>query len=406
MSAGSRLAFGRSRGRVGAAVVVAALMLAACSSTPRPSPAPAAPVRPPAVSPQTPEGPRPYEPVGPATPGRDSPATLAGWDREDHLAAFQAYADGCRVARDSAGLAQCARAQQIRQTSRPVTPAMARAFFESGFRVEAARTADGGPGLLTSYFAPEYAARHTPGGDFDMPVLAKPADLERTRSGSVVQRRRDGSTGPYADRAAIEAAAAAGSPSAPVLAWMKAEDLFFLQIQGSGYLTFEDGTEARAAYAADNGRPFAGIARPMEAQGLLPKNGTSGDAIRAWLAAHRGREARAVTALNPRYIFFDLQDDDGGNPAGAAGVPLTPRRSIAVDPAHWRYGELAWIEAEGGNLNGARGGYRGLVMALDTGSAIRGPVRADFYMGRGDAAGAEAGSVRHPLRMWRLVPIG
>ena len=97
-----------------------------------------------------------------------------------------------------------------------------------------------------------------------MPVLAKPADLSRVGS-TVVQRRPDGTTGPYADRAAIEAAAAAGSPSAPVLAWMRAEDLFFLQIQGSGYLTFEDGSSMRAAYAADNGRPFAGIARPMEA---------------------------------------------------------------------------------------------------------------------------------------------
>jgi len=388
-------------------VLLLALTIVGCSSTPRPDYG----TRPSAVSsgltgpgqvrPYQP-GPQPY-PYGPVA--ADSPAALPGWDREDHVAAFMAYAEGCRVARQPAGAAQCALAQQIRQTSRPVTPAQARAFFESGFRVVQARTPDGRPGLMTSYFAPEYPARRWREGDFDMPVLARPADLERTGSG-VVQRRRDGSTGPYADRAAIEAAAAAGTPSAPVLAWMKAEDLFFLQIQGSGYLTFEDGSKARAAYAADNGRPFTGIARPMADQGLLPRNGTSGDAIRGWLADHRGREARAITALNPRYIFFDLQPDDGGNPAGAAGVPLTPRRSIAVDPAHWTYGEVVWIEADGGNLNGARGGYSGLVMALDTGSAIRGPVRADFYMGRGDAAGSEAGSVRHPLKMWKLVPRG
>lgn len=389
----------RRRGVRAASLVgglLAVLALAGCA-TPRP---PQNQTRPPVAVPNLP-GPQPvpYE-----TPAADSPASLPGWASEDHLAAFEAYAEGCRVARAQAAAAQCARAQMIKQTSRPVTPAMARGFFESGFRVVQAHTADGRPGLLTSYFAPEYPARRRPDGDYDMPVLAKPLDLERTRAGTVVQRRPDGSTGPYADRAAIEAAAAAGSPSAPVLAWMKAEDLFFLQIQGSGYLTFEDGTSGRAAYAADNGRPFAGIARPMAQQGLLPENGTSGDAIRAWLAAHRGREARAITALNPRYIFFDLQPDDGGNPAGAAGVPLTPRRAIAVDPAHWTYGELVWIEANGGNLAGARRGYEGLVMALDTGSAIRGLVRADFYMGRGDAAGGEAGSVRHPLRMWRLVP--
>ena len=377
-----------------------AAILAGCVSTP-----PAVSNRPPVVSPGPNTGPTPYPvptpPTGPVT--ADSPARLAGWDTEDFVAGFDAYLRGCGVTRDAAGARQCARALDLQRTSRPVTPAMARRFFETGFTVVAARTSDGRDGLMTSYFAPEYSASHVRTEAFDMPVLARPADLER-KAGGVVQRRPDGSTGPYADRAAIEAAAAAGSPSAPVLAWMRAEDLFFLQIQGSGYLTFEDGSQSRAAYAADNGRPFVGIARPMEQQGLLPRNGTSGEAIRAWLAAHRGREARAITALNPRYIFFDLQADDGGNPAGAAGIPLPPRRAIAVDPASWTYGDLVWIDAGGGNLNGAHTAYRGLVMALDTGSAIRGPVRADFYMGRGQAAGAEAGTVRHPLRMWRLVP--
>ena len=349
--------------------------------------------RPPVVAP-SPDGPPPTTAPRPADPrpsarpepsGGVSPASLPGWDAEDHLAAFNAWTDGCRAARDAAARAQCDRAMHIRQTSRPVTPSMARAFFETGFTVVAAETPDGQPGLLTSYFAPEYAARRVRDGEFDMPVLAAPAGWRR------------GQTLP--PRAEIEAA-----PPTGTLAWMRAEDLFFMQIQGSGYLTFEDGSKARAAYAADNGQTFVGIARPMAQQGLLPQNGTSGDAIRAWLAAHRGAEAQAVMALNPRYIFFKLDPDDGGDPSGAAGIPLPARRAIAVDPTHWRYGDLVWISADGGNLAGARGSYQGLVVALDTGSAIRGPVRADLYMGRGDAAGAEAGAVRHPLRMWRLVP--
>ncbi|CAN5359364.1 MltA domain-containing protein [soil metagenome] len=390
---------------VSALVLIAGL--AACA-TPAPRTGfPSAQIQP-SAPPPPPPGFTPYQPAAPyaeveAGAATSSPARLVGWDAEDPVAAFDAYLAGCGVSRSPAARFQCARALDIQRLSRPVTPDRARAFFETGFSVVAVDGPSGAPGLLTSYFAPEYPARHAQDGDFDMPVLAKPADLERTAAG-VVQRRPDGSVGPYADRAAIEAAAAAGSPSAPVLAWMRAEDLFFLQIQGSGYLTFEDGSSMRAAYASDNGRPFAGIARPMEQKGLLPPNGTSGDAIRAWLAAHRGREARAITALNPRYIFFDFQPDDGGDPAGAAGVPLRARRSIAVDPAVWAYGDLAWIEADAGNLNGARQGYRGLVVALDTGSAIRGPFRADLYMGRGPNAGAEAGSVRHPLRMWRLVP--
>lgn len=372
---------GRRAGAVGP-VLALGLLLAACATAPAPSAPP-----PPEPSPAPgPVSPAPAAP-SPAPPPGPGPAALPGWDQENHLAAFDAWLDGCGAAREPAARAQCDRARQIQRTSKPVTPSLARAFFESGFSVVPAETADGRPGLLTAYFAPEYPARRAPDAEFDMPVLAPPAGWTR---GQVLP-----------ERAAIEAA----PPTAP-LAWMRAEDLFFMQIQGSGYLTFADGTKARAAYAADNGRPFTGIARPMAERGLLPPNGTSGEAIRAWLAAHRGPEARAVMALNPRYIFFRLDPDDGGDPNGAAGIPLPARRAIAVDPSHWRYGDLVWIHADGGNLVGARGSYQGLVVALDTGSAIRGPVRADLYMGRGAAAGEEAGAVRHPLRMWRLVPRG
>lgn len=373
---------GRRRSPTGTRARFAALALvfglAACATPPGPTaPTPTLPpAEPPIVAPVTP---------APGPPAGLSPAALPGWDHEDHLAAFDAWLDGCGAARDPAARTQCERAMQIRRTSKPVTPSLARAFFETGFSVIRAETADGGPGLLTAYFAPEYQARRSPDGEFDMPVLAPPAGWRR---GQVLP-----------ERAAIEAA----PPTSP-LAWMRAEDLFFMQIQGSGYLTFADGTKARAAYAADNGQPFTGIARPMAERGLLPRNGTSGEAIRTWLATHRGPEARAVMALNRRYIFFRLDPDDGGDPNGAAGIPLPARRAIAVDPTHWRYGDLVWIHADGGNLVGARGSYQGLVVALDTGSAIRGPVRADLYMGRGAAAGEEAGAVRHPLRMWRLVP--
>jgi len=279
--------------------------------------------------------------------------------------------------------AVCLRARAL--ASPRLSPSEARTFLEDNFVASEARTDDGRAGLLTAYFAPEYAARRVPDDEFDAPVLSRPANLSEV-----------------GDRAAIEA----GSARSTALAWMRAEDLFFLQIQGSGTLTFPDGARLRAAYAADNGARFVGIARPMAERGLLPRNGTSGDAIRGWLAAHRGPEAREVMALNPRYIFFTTTPDDGDEATGAAGVPLPARRSIAVDPSRWTYGDAVWIEADGGDLIGARASYRGLVMALDTGSAIRGPVRADLYIGRGDAAGQEAGAVRHPLRMWRLTPKG
>ncbi len=346
------------------------LFAAACAST--------SPVAPPT-------GPGPAPGPGPITPQPPlegmSLTALPGWAEEDHLAAFHAYVAGCVRARGGAAEAVCARARDL--NARRLSPSDARAFLETHFVATEARTDDGRAGLLTAYFAPEYPARRTPDNEFDAPVLSRPANLSEV-----------------GDRAAIEA----GSAQSQALAWMRAEDLFFLQIQGSGTLTFPDGARLRAAYAADNGARFVGIARPMAERGLLPANGTSGDAIRAWLSAHRGAEAREVMALNPRYIFFTTAADDGKEATGAAGVPLPARRSVAVDPSRWTYGDAVWIEADGGNLVGARASYRGLVMALDTGSAIRGPVRADLYIGRGDAAGQEAGAVRHPLRMWRLVP--
>ena len=359
--------------------VLAAVAAAACSTGPM---TPAQPVRSPSEVPYTPAPGAP--PPAPRPSNALSPAVLPGWNDEDHLAAFRAYIDGCGAARDPAARAVCSRAKAMATTT-TVTPSDARAFFEASFSAIPAETADGAPGLLTSYFAPEYPARRFRDAEFSAPVLPKPANPRAA-----------------GDRTAIEDSARPEQ----ALAWMRAEDLFFMQIQGSGYLTFEDGSRGRAAYAADNGKTFVGIARPMAQRGLLPANGTSGDAIRGWLASHRGYEAQSVMALNPRYIFFRLDPDDNGHPPGAAGVPLIERRAIAVDPNHWRYGELVWLDADGGNLRGASASYRGLAMALDTGSAIRGPVRADLYMGRGDAAGAEAGTVRHPLRMWRLVPRG
>jgi membrane-bound lytic murein transglycosylase A len=264
-----------------------------------------------------------------------------------------------------------------------LTPEQARRFFEANFRVEALP----GEGVLTGYFAPEYPAGRNASAEFSAPLRPKPADLNAA------------SPEPYLDRAAIEA-----DPPGKALAWMRPEDLFFLQVQGSGVLTFEDGTRMKALYAANNGRPFVGIANPMRDKGLLAPDDTSADSIRAWLAAHRGPEADAIMRLNPRYAFFSLAPDDGRPPAGAANVTLPPGRSLAVDPAFHGMGELLWIDGEAPILKGAFPAYRRLALALDVGGAIKGEVRADLYVGQGAAAGAEAGRIRHTLRLYRLVP--
>ena len=147
------------------------------------------------------------------------------------------------------------------------------------------------------------------------------------------------------------------------------------------------------------------IARAMVRAGDLAPQRAGADAIRGWLAAHAGAQAQAVMDLDLRYVFFRLAPDDGRDPAGAAGVPLPPGRALAVDPSRHGYGELYWNDASAPVLAGAARSYRRLALALDTGSAIRGDIRADLYTGRGEAAGAEAGRVRHTLRLVRLVPV-
>ena len=371
--------------RPGLIAAVALLALTACTTTP---------IRP--------EGPGPVTAGSSAGPSSGSVAfaDLAGWSQEDHLAALDAFRQGCGVAKEPVMVDVCRRARG----ATTYDDASARRFLEVNFRPEPIA----GQGLLTAYFAPEYEARMSRSAEFSAPVRGKPADLVILDLGQfepsfavkkVSGRVEGGQFVPYPDRAAIEV-----SPETRPLAWMRPEDLFFLQIQGSGVLTLPDGRRVRAAFAGHNGKPFVGIANAMRDKGLLPDNNTSGDAIRTWLADHRGPEADAIMRLNPRYVFFQTLPDDGKQAVGAAGIALPAGRAIAVDPSQHAMGELFWLDASAPKLAGAFPAYRRLAVALDVGGAIKGPVRADLYTGTGQTAGAEAGRVRHALRLYRLVP--
>lgn len=373
------------------AAAFALLALAACTTAPV---TPTGPVMP---------GPGPtMPPVTPPGPGALSFNDLAGWSQEDHLGALDAFRLGCGVAKDRAMIEVCRKARAERLNGDDD----ARRFLEANFRPEAVP----GQGLLTAYFAPEYEARMSRSAEFSAPMRGKPADLVTLdlaqfdpglTGKKVAGEIEGGQVLPYPDRATIEA-----TPETRPLAWMRPEDLFFLQIQGSGILVMPDGRRVRAAFAAHNGRPFVGIATPMRDKGLLPDNNTSGDAIRTWLADHRGPEADAIMQLNPRYVFFQTLPDDGKQAVGAAGIPLPAGRAIAVDASKHALGELYWLDASAPKLTGAFPTYRRLAVALDVGGAIKGDVRADLYTGTGAAAGAEAGRVRHELRLYRLVPRG
>ena len=338
----------------------ALLALAACSTTPPPLERPSV-VRP-----------APAPPPPARLQSAASWAELAGWPQEDHLAALTAVRTVCRL-RPQRYPGAC----RALTSERPASDFDARRYVERWFRLEA----EPAEGLLTAYYTPIYPARRAAGEPFTAPVRAPPADPILAAE----------------DRAAIDAA-----PPESALGWMKPEDLFFLQVQGSGVLEFEDGARVKAVYAASNGKPFVPVGRVMREQGILDDRRTSAQAISDWLAAHRGPEAEGLMAQNPRYVFFKLLPDDASTPEGAAGVALPPGRAVASDPTFNPMGELLWIDASDPRLSGARSSYRRLVAALDVGSAIKGPARADLYAGRGSAAGQEAGLVRHRLRLYRL----
>jgi membrane-bound lytic murein transglycosylase A len=377
-----------------APLALAVLLLSACASAVTPTPPVAT-------------GPTPLPPPSAVPPPATTlPATamsfssLAGWGEEDHLAALNAFRAGCGVSKDPALARVCGlvKATVIQDGQG------ARAFLEANFRPEPV----GDEGLLTAYFAPQYEARMSRNAEFAVPVRGLPSDLvvldlgafEPSFVGKKITGHVEGPTFvPYPPRAEIEAV-----PTDKPLAWMRPEELFFLQIQGSGILVLPDGRRVRAAFAGTNGKPFVGIATAMRDRGLLPDNNTSGDAIRTWLADHRGPEADAIMQLNPRYVFFKMAADDGKEVVGAAGIPLPAGRAIAVDPSKHAMGSLYWLDAAAPKLAGAFPAYRRLAVALDTGGAIKGDVRADLYVGSGTVAGAEAGRVRHALRLYRLVP--
>jgi len=367
------------------AAAFAALSVAGCATPSEHGP------RPPADYPRpAPPAPRPVPPTVPEPPRIVELSALPGWAAEDYQAALGAVRIGCRINRDPAMAPACSTIASVAPSH-----AEARRWFEKTFVAERIGT----EGVLTAYFAPVYEARRRPDPEFSAPVRPKPADLVVADGGIVLRVLPDGSAEPYPDRTAIET-----SPIDKPLAWMRPEELFFLQVQGSGVLTFEDGQRIKALYAAHNGRPFAGIANPMRDRGLLARDNTGGDAIRGWLASHRGPEADQIMRLNPRYAFFRLAPDDGKPPVGAANIPLPAGRAVAIDPAFHAYGQILWVDAEAPLLAGAFPAYRRLATALDTGGAIKGQVRADLYLGEGAAAGAEAGRVRHTLRLYRLVP--
>ncbi len=270
-----------------------------------------------------------------------------------------------------------------------------RAFLEGNFQGFAVTPDTGaGAGLFTGYYEAHIRASRERGGPYQVPVYGVPDDLVTIDGHG--QRLVDGTMEPYHDRAAIEDGALGGA--APVLFWTDDPvDLHVLHIQGSGRVSLPDGARTRIGYAANNGHPFVGIGRLVRERGLA--DGGSMPAIRAWLRANP-EAGRALMRQNPRYIFF--REITGNGPIGAMGIPLEPLRSLAVDPSVIPLGALVWVDTTDpdGRL------LRRLMVAQDTGSAIKGLARGDIFWGAGEVAFHAAGRMKNPGRYFLLVPRG
>ena len=265
-------------------------------------------------------------------------------------------------------------------------------FFATEFTAVAIGTPPGA-GFTTGYFEPEIAGSRTPAPGFTVPFYRRPPDLievdlgsfARDLKGRKLRGRIDGtSLKPYPTRGEIMAGALAGKGLE--LAWAAdAYEAFFLEIQGSGRLRLPDGSVMRIGYDSQNGRDYVAIGKVLRDNGDLPKGGVSMDSIIAWLRANPAK-APQVLAANPSVVFF--REITGEGPIGAMGIPVTPRVSVAADPAFIPLGAPLRVVTR---LSGDRP-LAALMVAQDTGGAIKGANRIDLFMGAGAEARADAGA--------------
>ncbi len=378
----------------------AVLLLAACTGTP---------TRPPESA------------AGPAAPAPPAPrylpaqwTDLPGWAMDDTAAAWPALQASCRSPRmPQAWGGFCAEALALAANDR----AAQRALVESRLRPwKLVLEGEGGVatrqhlGLITGYYEPVLNGARQRGGAFQTPLYGVPDDLVTVDLGSLypalqgerVRGRLQGRrVTPYPDRAQLaDGQLLAGKE----LVWVdSAIDAFFLQIQGSGRVRLPDGSVIRVAFADVNGHPYRAIGRYLVAQGELTVEEATAPAIRQWLLDHPGRQAE-VFNTNPSVVFF--RELPLGNPSvgpdGAMGVPLTAGRSLAVDSGLLPLGAPLFL-ASTHPVTGAP--LRRLMLAQDTGGAIRGALRADFFWGMGPEAGDAAGRMRHDGALWLIWPV-
>lgn len=378
---------------------------------PEPEPAEPAPLPPPAEPVAEPPGEPAPEPLPPPHSRKLVPTTWASlpdWKRDNFEEALPAFLTSCTSLKFRAEWrAVCADAGRLA----PNDKAAIRLFFESKFVPYAIRNGDGSAeGLVTGYYEPLVRGSLVKDGRYRYPVYAVPddllnidiADLHPELKGLRLRGRLDGrKVVPYYTRAEIERGEAA--VEGREILWVDdAVEFFFLQIQGSGRVRLPDGKVVRIGFAEHNGHPYKSIGRLLIERGELTLDKASMQGIKRW-GAQNPDKLPALLQENPAYVFFRQLPESDLGPIGSLGVPLTPGRSIALDKTLLPLGAPIFLSTtwplSSRPLNR-------LMMGQDTGSAIKGAVRADFFWGFGDDAGQQAGRMRQNGRMWLLYPKG
>ncbi len=334
-------------------------------------------------------------------------AALPGWQQDDLRQAWPAFMASCKVLSAKPEWKNaCGAARGVAASDGTAI----RSYFERWFVPNQVRSPDGADsGLVTGYYEPLLRGARTRGGAFQTPLYRVPDDLLTIELASVYpdlkgKRLRGRLVGkkvvPYSTRAEIERANIAGKE----LLWVDDPvEAFFLEVQGSGRVALADsGETVRVAYADQNGHPYKAIGRWLVEQGELTAASASAQSIKAWIVANPGRRQELFNA-NPSFVFFKEErlPDPNVGPKGALGVPLTPARSIAIDPLLLPLGAPVYLATTQANSEVP---MQRLVMAQDTGGAIRGAVRADFFFGFGYDAMENAGRMKQRGQLWVLLP--
>ncbi len=409
------------RYRAGAVLVAAVIAgLGGCAAPPAkraarpPSPPLARLACPPVKVPACPATPAPLPPAAPPVESRGKlePAAwseLPAWATQPLRPSLDAFARSCSVlAERSEWKAVCDAALAL-----PAAAGEAEVvrFFESSFDpYRVVNPDDSTTGMITGYYEPLLHGSRTRTRRYRYPIYAAPPDLLTIDLSSVypdlkhrrLRGRIEGSrVVPYFSREDID------SDPTPLkgleIAWIDDPiDVFFLHIQGSGQIELPDHQRIRVGYADQNGQPFRSLGALLIRRGEIPPEQASMQGIKRWARRHP-RKLKAYLDANPSYVFFRELSSDLPGPIGALGVPLTPERSIAVDARVVPLGAPVYLATTRPDTDEP---LDRLMVAQDTGGAINGAVRADFYWGFGDAAGYEAGKMRQSGRMWVLLPKG